>query len=262
MLLHFIAVRPGAALSPRPGIARRAPQWLRQVCTRIFGGGVIAGMALFPLAVSGEELLLNPSFDNALAGWEIRGSVAPSSGLAVLTDDADYSLLYQLVPAVDGLFTLEIDFRSALSAEVSPGAVRDSAFATIYLTDSLSTFDIPSRVFDDEILLFDLDATGSTVYGSGIIFPIPGRPQFFTFRRTFNSNFAGIAPAFELFDLNGINSDSAWAIDAVRLQAVPEPASSFLLLLALAGSLFPRRLESSSMKRNGTEYDRGGAEDA
>ena len=194
-------------------------------CLSLFGAG-FSGM--FPLTSKGATIV-NGDFEDGLAAWEIRGSVAASTGIAVVTDEnATASLLFQAVLEEADIVTVEFDFRNALSDTVPAGRLADTFFASLYFTDNLAALDIPAGTYDRAVPLFDLDANGSFNVNGSIGASTKGA-DWSLFRGSFVNTHAFVVPAFELRELNLINDDSAVALDNVFL--IPEGgALSFALI--------------------------------
>jgi hypothetical protein len=197
-------------------------------------------LTLLPLAVDGAAIVTNGAFEDGLDGWEIRGAIAGSSGIAVVTDEnASVSLLFQPVEATPGIFEVQFDFRNALSNNVPTGTLADTFFATLYFTDDVATLDIDGGVFDRAIRLFDLDS-GGPFNVNGTIGPSSKGTDWSLFTLFFQNTNAFIVPAFELRDFNFINDDSAVAVDNVLL--VPEPESWLLTSVTLVGLTATHRM--------------------
>ena len=172
--------------------------------------------------MSGDaSLVSNPGFDSGLDPWSAQGSAAASGGVAVVTDSGvTRSLLSQPISLGPGAFTLSFDFRDALSASTPVGTLADSLFATLYLSDSLATLDVPGGAFADTISLFDLDSTGAFNV-NGMLSASAKGAGWQRFTLTFNSVHSVLAPVFDLRDLNTIDNDSAVAFDNVDLETAP-----------------------------------------
>lgn len=208
----------------------------------------LTGAILFLLSQLPAEAqqLMNGSFDEGLNGWEIRGAVIGSSGLAILTDqNVSKSLLDQPVGATSRVYEVQFDFRNALSNNVPTGTLADTFFATLYFTDNLATFDIDGGVFDHAIQLFDLDSTGPFNV-NGTIGPSSKGTGWSLFTLFFQNTNSFIAPAFELRDFNFLNNDSAVAIDNVLL--VPEPGAWLLTSAALVGLTARHRMRGGERR--------------
>lgn len=207
-------------------------------------GAIFSALLLLPMAVDGAAIVTNGAFADGLDGWEIRGAIAGSSGIAVVTDEnANVSLLFQPVEATPGIFEVRFDFRNALSSDVPTGRLADTFFATLYFTNDVTTLDIQAGVFDRAIPLFDLDSRGPFNV-NGTIGASSKGAGWSLFTRSFENTHAFIVPAFELRDFNFINDDSAVAVDNVVM--VPEPGSWLLTsgtLAGLAGMHRMRRVE-------------------
>jgi hypothetical protein len=169
-------------------------------------------------------MVTNGTFDQGVEGWEIRGAVAGSTGIAVMTDNnVTRSLFFQPVPATTEKFAIAFDFRNALSSTVPIGRLADTFFATLYFTNNLQTFDIDTGNYDRAVPLFDMDANGAFDV-QGTIGPSSKGVDWSRFTAVFDNLHSHVVPAFELRDLNLINDDSAVALDNVVLFVVPEPA--------------------------------------
>jgi len=205
--VHF---RSGARLAPLP---RRIAQTVLLLATSI----------VLESPMYGGALVMNGTFDESLDPWEIRGTVAGSTGIAVMTDDnATRSLLFQSVPATIEQFAIAFDFRNALSDTVPLGRVADSFFATLYFTDNPQTFDIDTGAYDRALPLFDLDSDGAfNVHGT--ISESSKGADWSRFTGTFENLHSFVVPAFELRDFNLISDDSAVALDNITIFAIPEP---------------------------------------
>jgi len=184
---------------------------------------LLATWSAFESSMHGGALVMNGTFDESLDPWEIRGAVAGSTGIAVMTDgNATRSLLFQPVPATIERFAIAFDFRNALSTTVPLGRVADSFFATLYFTDNPQTFDIDTGAYDRALPLFDMDSDGAfNVHGT-----ISGSSKgvdWSRFMGTFENLHSFVVPAFELRDFNLINDDSAVALDNITIFAIPEP---------------------------------------
>jgi len=206
------------------------------ICSR--GGWGVVGAATIGFAgvysVSGGEVV-NGDFTAGLTGWVTQGSVFGSSGIAVLTDGGTTrSLLDQPIGSAIGMFSLTFDYRDALSSTVPNGALADTLFASIYLSDNLAGLDVSGGGFAEAIPLFDLDSTGAFNV-NGTLGPSSKGVDWVKFTLTFNSTHEFLAPVFDLRDLNTINNDSAAAFDNVVLRAVPEPSAAVVALIGIFG---------------------------
>jgi len=214
-----------------------------QLCVHLAAAIFVAQVV--PGANAQQQLVTNGTFEADLSGWQIRGAIAGSNGISVITDEnATVSRLYQPVAAPkSGAFEIRFDFRNALSSSAPPGTFPDTFFATLYFTNNPATFDIGTGMFERAISLFDLDANGPFNVNGTLGVSSKGA-GWSLFTRSFDNVHGFIVPAFELRDLNFVNNDSAVAIDNVVM--IPE-AQSWLLggggLAALAGRHRMRRLE-------------------
>jgi hypothetical protein len=200
-----------------------------------------------PMVGNAAAIVANGGFDEGLGGWEIRGAVAGSTGIADITDEnATVSMLFQPVVATPEKFAVAFDFRNALSPTVPVGRLADTFFATLYFTNTPATFDISTGNYDRAVPLFDLDANGAFNV-QGTFSPSSKGADWMRFTAIFDNVHADIVPAFELRDLNLINDDSAVAIDIVILFPIPEPARGTLAAMG-AGVLIGRRRRAGAWR--------------
>ena len=181
----------------------------------------------------------NGGFESGLTNWTSQGDVQATTYAALGDTDTIYSLLFQGVETASGTYILEFDYRGLLSESLD--GFPDTFFASLYLINDLSMFDLASAppVYDDQIALMDLDAAGPANV-TGLLSLSPLGPDWTHFAYEFTTIYAYAIPVFEYFDFDGIGSNGSVWIDNVSISAVspvvPEPGSILLVGLGLAGS--------------------------
>jgi hypothetical protein len=191
------------------------------------------------LATASQATPINNDFSSGLDAWTTIGPVTADDGGARLSDDGDiYSALYQGEALTATELTLSFDLRSDLSDLVpaDPWGFPDTFFATLYLTDDLSSFDLEAGIFDDAIPLFDFDYMGAFNL-TGSLSPSSNRDGWLSYELSFATALAYAIPTFELWDGNFSDADSAMWIDNVVLEAtnpIPEPTAAALFAAGLA----------------------------
>lgn len=182
---------------------------------------VLCGVLTIDVESRAANLIVNWGFDSGLDGWETEGTVAPSGGLAVLSDDgATESQLYQIVATEPGRHELRFDFWNLTSDSVPGGTFPDTAVATIYLIEDPSAFDsLAGTGFAQSIDLMDADADGESILAAGAeIEPAPVDDRLSTFSFAFDNPLGlMVAIVFRLMDFNFEDNDSRFLIDDVAL---------------------------------------------
>ncbi|MBU0679560.1 MAG: hypothetical protein KJ626_15775 [Verrucomicrobia bacterium] len=184
--------------------------------------GLAWALALFVGATSASAIL-NGDFTSALIHWKTAWHVTSAGGEAVLADTQDvHAFVFQADEVGAGQFTIEFDFRSALSVEVPDGAFNDSFYASVYYVDTLSDFITENDKFDASQGLFDCDANGNFNI-NGTIGDSPKGAGWSHFSGTFNNSHTYVIVIFELYDLNFVAGDSAVRVDNVAVTAGGTP---------------------------------------
>lgn len=213
----------------------------------------ILGILIFPYVQASHATLLNGDFSSGLNGWRTEGDVQVVNEEAILGDNNEfYSALYQGVALVPFIYTIEFDFKNALSdvpdMPGDPFAFLDTFFASLYFIDDLDQFNLAASAYDDTLALFDLDASG-VFNNNGTIGASAKGADWFHFSMTFDNTYNYVIPTFELFDFNFIDNDSQVFLDNVSMNPVPEPATIVLLgsgLLGLGGVALRRRVSNTN----------------
>ena len=189
-----------------------------------------------------QKLIVSPpvsdDFSGGLANWATIGDVTVASAEAILGDNnvllSRMHRTYELGP---GVYTVEFDYFSELSADYqSASNFPDTAFASLYFTDSTNTFDIDHNQFAASQKLLDVDYQGAFNVDGAIGASVKGA-GWDHFTGTFTSSNTYAVLAFELNDLNEQNNDSQLRVDNVMI--VPEPRALSLLALAAFALALP-----------------------
>lgn len=190
----------------------------------------------------GHATVVNGDFSSGLAGWVTYGDVTGINEAVLGDNGGDYSHLYQGIPLAAGGWRLEFDVLNLLSPDLPPGpfAFPDSLFASLFFINDIALFDLTGAVFDHVIPLFDMDFGGPFgVTGSFGASPLGGGWQRYSL--DFVNSYGYVVPAFELFNLNTVTSDSTVHIDNVtltpRTSVIPEPSTFALCGVGLVSML-------------------------
>ena len=204
-------------------------------------------LAAFPCGAT----VINGDFSAGLTGWTSVGDVQGVTDAVLGDTNADYSLLFQGVALTPGSYCLDFDFLNGLSSDVPVGtfAFPDTFFASLYFINDLPSFDLNGSVFDGVDALMDLDASGpSNVNGTLSASSLGSEWTHFSYH--FTNNYAYVIPTFELFNFNGISSDSQVRLDNVAISecaVVPEPATMTLSAMGLLGLAASRFRKAKSL---------------
>lgn len=223
--------------------------WL--VSKRLFSPAqvrIIPLIAWMALSADGRSasVVVNGEFASSLTTWTVEGSMFNTGASAVFSEALPpRSAIFQsiLVNESSG-FQLTLDCLNGLASGAGGGFVPDTFFATIYFGTQPFGATISGSVFDTALALFDMDALGPFGVAPGGSFgPSPKGSGWsrFTLDRAAGPGFSAgyLTIAFEMYNLNGVSSDSVVAVDNVSLVAIPEPSAG--CLLALSTFLFWRR---------------------
>lgn len=204
------------------------------------GAGLALLVALSLAGLPSEASVINGGFDSGLSGWSAEGDVEVTTDASLGDQGVVYSLLFQPVALLPGVYVLEFDLFTALSADLpmDPLAFYDVFFASLYYTNDLPSFDLAGGVYDGADALLDADWEGThNVFGT--LGPSSLGPDWAHFALAFDNSHAYAIPVFELFDFNTADGDSEVRVDNVTIEprqsVVPEPASLALVAVGLAG---------------------------
>jgi hypothetical protein len=181
--------------------------------------------------------VVNGTFDNGLVGWETSGSIFSTGQLGVITDQgAPRAVLWQMVLLSPGLYFLEFDVLGSLAGVGGEGTLPDVFFASLYFASDPQAFDPLNQAgFDQALAVADLDFRGITALGLGVeAGPSPKGRSYVRITMPFELAGGGVAPLFEVNNLNFITGDSIAAVDNVSIRVVPEPSAALLCLVGSA----------------------------
>lgn len=194
------------------------------------------------------NLITNGDFTGSVSSWTSAGTVFNTGDAAVFSDSVATPVsLFQSTAVPSGFtgFSLSFDYFNGLSPTALDGFVPDTFFATLYLGATPFGTTLANGSYDEAVPLFDLDAGGAFNLPAGAILDASAKGAGwtrYTLHRATVPEPGFITLAFEFFNLNGSNSDSAAAIDNVVLtQIVPEPSRCCLLMAGLAAMCLRRR---------------------
>jgi hypothetical protein len=197
---------------------------------------LLASLALVALVIAEPAFALtNGDFSDALNGWQTRGPVTAPAGELILTDDGpSASAAWQTVATQASRSVLQFELLGALSdfTPADPFGFPDAFAASIYLFDDAGSFDPAASAFDSAVSVLSLDWTGPFDVNA-LVTPSARGGGWLHVAIEFDSPYAFIAPAFELFELGFVGGDSEVRIDGVSLAPVPEPGTAALLALGL-----------------------------
>ena len=187
-------------------------------------------------APGAQATVINGDFSNTLTAWTHDGDVSAPGDEARIGDNDSiyYSLLFQAVALAPGSYRFEFDYLNSLSSVFDAASnFPDVAFASLYLTNDLTTLDIANGVFADVIPLFDLDYLGpyNIAAGASITSSSVKGGDWSHLSLQFANSYAYVVPAIELIDGNYFNNDSHVLIDNVRIAATPLSAPPTLALM-------------------------------
>jgi hypothetical protein len=192
----------------------------------------------------GAQLIINGGFDSDLSGWTTNGLVSPSSGFALIEEDpgGGDSAIFQTVGASGNPLLLSFElFVDGMSPNVPDGLLPDTACGTVYFGDAGFGMDASAGNFDESLSLFDLDRGGTGSLASSLMLEsIATRPGWVRMTVPLSTTRNFVTFVVEEVNLNG-TTDSALAVDAVRIDVIPEPATCTLLGFVLATLVVQRR---------------------
>jgi hypothetical protein len=206
-------------------------------------------------------MLVNGGFDGGAGGWTLIGGASvvttgePFDNPYGRLPDGGQVFLYQEASSAAPGFTVSFDFFSGLmsAAFPSPGGFPDTAFASMYF--GASEGELRPELFQsgDSVTLFDYDAangtnallTGATLTNS------PARSGW----TRFSGSIAGVsgqpffALTFQNVNGNGVPADSAFLVDNVEVEAIPEPGTAWTVLAMITGFSLLRRFRGRERER-------------
>ena len=185
--------------------------------------GLGASLAFLLATWVAAAAIQNGDFSAGLHFWKASWNVTVSSGEAALSDTgANHAFLFQAAAIPPGVYTVEFDFKSALSAVVPAGAFRDSFYASLYSVNALSDFVLEQDSFDAAQGLLDLDSAGPfNVHGT--LGASSKSAAWSHYTGIFTNSYSNVVAVFELYDLNTIAGDSSVGIDNVQITPVQVP---------------------------------------
>jgi len=189
-------------------------------------------------SLSGAQLIVNGGFDSDLSGWTTNGSVAQSSGFALLDEGlggGDSAIFQTVGGGGDPLLLSCALFIEGMSQDVPGGSLADTAFGTVYFGDVAFGADASAGIFNESLSLFDLDHTGLTILENSLTMEdIAARPGWVRMTVLLNTTRDFTTFVVEEINLNLINEDSIIAIDEVSIEVIPESSPSLLVIFVLA----------------------------
>jgi len=202
--------------------------------------------------VHAGNLILNGSFDSGIDGWHQEGTVYPTGGNALLSDQGGMRVvLFQTVAVpADSIVSLQLsfDFFNALSPSVALGRTPDSIFGTVFTGVQPFGSLYGSGTYTQATALLDADYRGSVNFPEGMTLGASPKGAGWTRHTVPIPVVPFVTVGFEFVEGNDTPGDSTAAFDNIALIAQPIPEPGVAAVLALAAGLFAIRRRRAAVR--------------